>query len=161
MAHPAKAKTHGHFARHGAHGPAGNGKQADRFYLSGVIEVILQFGELLRSAAAAEHNADLALLMERELLRINAGVFQGLSGRGNGERHNPRDIFALMGVYPLQLIKVLDLTGNLHRKIRSVKAGDLADSALTGEDSLTKSSVSNGIGADHTLKKQCFQWHWG
>src|ERR1700731_3751767 len=54
----AEPKTHLDFARHRAHGPAGNAEQTDLLDVSGMPEAVLLFGEFLRPSARADDNAD-------------------------------------------------------------------------------------------------------
>src|SRR5262249_44109531 len=149
MAQAAKAKAHAHLARHGAHGAAGDGEQAYLFDLARVVKMVLEFGKLLRASARSQNHADLTLRVKRELCRIDAGVGKRFRCRCDRQWDTPRNMFTFPCLYPVQLVEVLNLAGNLDGKLGSIKAGDEFYAAAAAHNGAAKSSFSDSIGADH------------
>src|SRR5215472_5471862 len=150
MAEAAKAKAHAHLARHGAHGAAGDGEQAYLFDLARVVKMVLEFGKLLRASARSQNHPDLALLVKGKLCRIDAGVGERLRRCRDRQRHTARHMLAFPCLYPVQLVEVLNLAGNLDGKLGSIKAGDEFYAAAALHNGAAKSCFSDSIRADHT-----------
>src|SRR5215470_13390919 len=100
MAVSAKAEAHGDFTRDRPHRPAGNAEKADLLNVPGVPQAVLLFGKLLGAAARAKDHADLALLRERHLHRIETRILQSLSRGCDCQRHDARHMLALTRIYP-------------------------------------------------------------
>ena len=116
MAHPAKAKTHAHFARQRSHSAARDAEEAHLLNLAFIPEPVLLFRKFLSAATRAQNDSYAALLFHRKLLGINTRIRQGLARCRDCQRDNPRNMFALVRINPGQLVKVLNLAGNLHGK---------------------------------------------
>src|SRR5215510_2801478 len=138
MAHAAQAKAHAHFAGKRTRCSAGDGKQAYLLDLAFVIQIVLMLGEVLRSAAGAQHDSDFALLTQTEFLRVDAGVFERFSGCGQGQRDSAGNMLALARFHPIKLVKVLDFSGNFDGKLGGVEPGYLLYAALAGKNSIAK-----------------------
>src|SRR5215472_3047239 len=150
MTQAAKAKAHAHLARHGAHGAAGDGEQAYLFDLARVVKMVLELGKLLRASARSQNYADLTLLVEGELCRIDAGVGERFRRGCDRQWHTARNMLTFPCFYPVQLVEVLNLAGNLDGKLGSIKAGDEFYAAAALHNGAAKSCFSDSIRADHT-----------
>ena len=145
----AAAEAHGDFARDRAHGSAWDAKQADLLDVSGVPEAVLLFGKLLRAAARAEDHADLALLVERHRVVVEAGVFQCFVGSGHGQRHYARYVLALARIDPGELVEFRNFSGNVHGQAAGIEARNAFDARSAFKHGARERILADAVRADH------------
>ncbi len=100
VAHAPQPEVHAHLARERAHRPAGDAEEAHLFDVPRIPEPVLLFAELLRAAAGAQYDADLALLLQAHTFCLDAGVAERFIGGCDRQRHRARDVFALVLLHP-------------------------------------------------------------
>ena len=128
--------------------PLGMQNRLTFFTLPGEPQAHLLFGEFLRAAARAQHHADFALLLQRQLRGIHAGIAQRFGRRRQRQRHYARNMLALVRVHPGQLVEVLNFAGNLHGQLAGIEAADALHAADAVKHGAAERLVANTVGAD-------------
>src|SRR6185437_9003554 len=108
---------------------------------------VLLFAELLRSASAAEHYAEVAFLIHAHGFGLEPGVFDRFIRGGNCQRHRARDVLTFACIDPSEFIEVGNFAGDLHRQIAYIKARDALHSALTCENRAAECIFADSVWA--------------
>ena len=80
---------------------------------------------------------------------LEAGRFEGLSGRGDREVHEAVGTTDLLAVHVVLRIEVADLAGDGRLEARRVKTGDRTDPALASQDAVPGLFHRRTEGGDH------------
>ena len=97
----------------------------------GEPELVHPLAELDGAAAGAEHDADVAARLEIDGARIELRVPQRFVGRGDGHRHDARNVLHVLRVDPERRIEI-DFAGDARRERRRVELRDGADAGTAG-----------------------------
>src|SRR5580704_10572054 len=147
VAHPSEPEPHGDFTRQRADRRCRNRVDAALLLVPAVVQPVLLFGKLLRSAARADDHSDSPQLLARHRTRLDPRVRYRLARSRDRQRDCARYMLPLLRFHPGGFIEVRDLAGNLHLVVRRVEARDAPHPALPAPRRVPKNLPADAVRA--------------